>query len=505
MKNLKNHLTQKTKRFVYLDTSPSGSSEKAILTKDNFESPRPTDEEIAEHNEKILKLAKEKGISHDKLVEIFKKVLNRVEETENDEDLKLEAKNLGELMKQLNDELESVGKTEAQSDYGGLEAREGGKDWKENLSQELKTKLDAWEKEAGSFEKIPGKHFIELTRAEKVQLFVEKLGDKYSVDFHGNRSAYRAIGAGDLLCDEKERHDYVKINDKIGKITISSVFGESKIGYEDINGTYLGIHTGTTINLNISADEITKFEEEAKENDITYEELDFTKPKDGEEETEEQKLVRKTRENFKNEFEKNEEIRKQVLIDFNDYDENELGSLSARFESNNSSMVISHDRTGGWSYGKYQLTEKSGQVKIFAAKMGIKGTVGSDEFANNWRKKVKENPESFSKAEYEYIKKTHYIPLMTSLIKKGLVDLSIVSNSFKNVVWSTAVQHGPNTNVISKVINKLGIKPDSPENEKKIIEAIYKERKTRFVSSTAAIRQSVCNRFDKEMELALLG
>jgi len=62
------------------------------------------------------------------------------------------------------------------------------------------------------------------------------------------------------------------------------------------------------------------------------------------------------------------------------------------------------------------------------------------------------------------------------------------------VIFSTAVQHGPNTDVITKALAKIG----KNANEEQLIRAIYDERWSggkRFASSTKQVQSAVKNRF----------
>lgn len=137
----------------------------------------------------------------------------------------------------------------------------------------------ALEKEYGGFEKIPGQAFLDRSKVSKEDLqatFLEQEGASFSVDFKGNDSAYRAIGVADLM--EESKTTYAKINGRIGKLTISSIYGMDKVGYEDENGNYLGIQTGGTIETGIAESDIASFEAKAKETGWGFETLDLSDP-----------------------------------------------------------------------------------------------------------------------------------------------------------------------------------------------------------------------------------
>jgi hypothetical protein len=78
------------------------------------------------------------------------------------------------------------------------------------------------------------------------------------------------------------------------------------------------------------------------------------------------------------------------------------------------------------------------------------------------------------------------------------LNIDTRSGALRDVVWSTAVQHGAKTNVITGVIAEHGALPDA-----QLIPLIYTERRTRFGSSTPAVRAAVMRRFDAECAEAL--
>jgi hypothetical protein len=179
----------------------------------------------------------------------------------------------------------------------------------------------------------------------------------------------------------------------------------------------------------------------------------------------------------------------------------ELGQLSAQFESSGDPGAIGYDRTGGYSFGTYQLAH--GNAAKFLEQSRFRGEFGtldknSKEFQNTWKRVAQENPQEFEREQHEFIKQTHFDPQVQKLASAG-VNLGNYSPVMQQVVWSTSVQHGAGTNVITKTFNKLG--PNASEED--LIREIYSERATRFGGSTPAVRQSVRNRFKKEKQLAL--
>ena len=189
-----------------------------------------------------------------------------------------------------------------------------------------------------------------------------------------------------------------------------------------------------------------------------------------------------------------------------------LGNLSKRYESNGKPGAVGFDAVGGWSYGLYQIATRPGTMSLFLAWLAnsrykwayerlkraggdIAARDGSAAFKAAWAD-LADDPE-FADAQHEYIKFSHY-DVQAGLINAHGLNIDTRSGALRDVVWSTAVQHGAKTNVITGVIAEHGALPDS-----QLIPLIYAERKTRFGSSTAAVRASVMRRFDSEQAEAL--
>jgi outer membrane biosynthesis protein TonB len=194
-----------------------------------------------------------------------------------------------------------------------------------------------------------------------------------------------------------------------------------------------------------------------------------------------------------------------------------LGALSAKFESSKAGpAAIGYDSTGGTSYGTYQLASKVGVVKEFlgylsnvkpewAKSLSESGepNTGSTkgQFPDTWRKIATENPKEFDKIQHDFIEKKHYLPTVKSLSRIGY-DVDSQPAAIKDVVWSTAVQHGVGgaTSIFKKAIEESGGVNASPEN---IIKKVYDIRRTKFGSSTENVRASVNKRFDIESKMAM--
>lgn len=148
--------------------------------------------------------------------------------------------------------------------------------------------------------------------------------------------------------------------------------------------------------------------------------------------------------------------------------------------------TISHSSGdhGGASYGTYQFASKFAVPQRFLTTYGarwaerFKGQqVGSPAFDQTWRAIAREDPEGFEKAQRAFIG-NDYFKVQSDLIRRHTgLDISDRSRALKNVIYSTAVQHGENTSLISGVI--LGLEKANPGQkltDRQIIDAVYAER-----------------------------
>jgi hypothetical protein len=193
-------------------------------------------------------------------------------------------------------------------------------------------------------------------------------------------------------------------------------------------------------------------------------------------------------------------------------DWNMIGNLSKRYESNGEPGATGFDAVGGWSYGLYQIAANPGTLGLFLAWLqganssasdrlqraggAVAGKAGAVSFHQAWKELASGDPE-FVQNQHDFIKATHY-DVQAARVKAAGVDPDQRSGVLRDVIWSTAVQHGAKTNVITGVIAEYGAVPDS-----QLIPLIYAERRTRFGSSTPAIQKSVMRRFDSEQCEAL--
>lgn len=196
-----------------------------------------------------------------------------------------------------------------------------------------------------------------------------------------------------------------------------------------------------------------------------------------------------------------------------------LGGLSSRYESNGDPGIVSSGKgdAGGVSYGTYQFSSKTGSAQAYVDSLKtsrpqdyekLKGlTPGSPEFSDAWKAIAKADPQGFGESQHAYIAEKYYAPARASLESKNPgLDLSTRSRALNDVIWSTAVQHGPG--FAAKALKGQDLNSMSDEQ---IIKAIYAERGreagdgslVHFKGCDAATQRGVKKRFERESTDAL--
>jgi hypothetical protein len=188
-----------------------------------------------------------------------------------------------------------------------------------------------------------------------------------------------------------------------------------------------------------------------------------------------------------------------------------LGALSAKYEAskrgplaisrgkiqqkdNATGKVTEVDDPGGVSYGTYQLASKRGiggsSATAFVNKYYpddfANVELGSEKFAAKWTGIVKRDPRAFQETEHQFIKETHYDPVVEALQKRLGLDVEMRSRALRDAIWSTAVQHGPpedaNGHAVAVLQGALakwnsGANTDwSKVSDAELLKAIYAER-----------------------------
>lgn len=198
--------------------------------------------------------------------------------------------------------------------------------------------------------------------------------------------------------------------------------------------------------------------------------------------------------------------KKQPKSVTNDVD---IGHLSSEHEGKLHSISSGEDDPyGGKSYGPWQISSKQGTLATFVQWLNDNGyevgpllargenksagipahdvELASPEFDSLYLDAVKDYGDSFYRAQKEFIKETHYDPANAMLSRDFGFDANSRSNAMQQVLWSTAVQHGPGASgvydagawaVFAKAANLAGVPNVSYLNDEQLIPYIYQARK----------------------------
>ncbi len=196
-----------------------------------------------------------------------------------------------------------------------------------------------------------------------------------------------------------------------------------------------------------------------------------------------------------------------------------IGKLSQQFESGSQGIsAIGYDRVGGTSYGKYQIASRVGSMDNFlnfldknapdmAEKLRAAGpsNTGSRSGAmpDVWKQIAADEPGRFEALQEKFIYDSHYKPAVAALSQRSELDGNTFSPAMQEVLFSTAVQHGPTgaARIFSQAAAKSGEMSAESFNER-LIDNIYDIRSEQFGASTPAIQQSARNRMQREKDLA---
>ena len=109
--------------------------------------------------------------------------------------------------------------------------------------------------------------------------------------------------------------------------------------------------------------------------------------------------------------------------------------------------------------------------------------------------------------QHEYIRQTHFDPQIQQIYDQTGIDLGYHSHAINDVVWSTCVQHGAQTDVVVAAMKSVGrTVEEAKEYDRLLIDAIYTERGKanesgaliRFIHSSADVQSGVKKRYAKE-------
>ncbi len=206
-----------------------------------------------------------------------------------------------------------------------------------------------------------------------------------------------------------------------------------------------------------------------------------------------------------------------------------LGSLAAKFESGDKgAAAIGFDRTGGTSYGKFQISSRAGTMNRFlsylgehepawAERLGKSGPANTGsakgQMPAEWARIAAESPERFERLQTEFIKKDHYQPAREKIREMTGVDIEASKPALREALFSTAVQHGASgaARIFNAAIDKFLNKPEagqaaqvgSKSFDQALVSEVYNKRQHQFGGSTEAVRQSVRGRLSQEKDMVL--
>jgi hypothetical protein len=221
-----------------------------------------------------------------------------------------------------------------------------------------------------------------------------------------------------------------------------------------------------------------------------------------------------------------------VLIVNDNREDDWLGVLSGKYESNGDPGQISDlaGDKGGKSYGICQFSSALGSLDTFIYWLADYNTnfyntlkdakkADGDKFGTKfdeaWTKLARENEDEFLRLQLKSIRENYYDKAAAKIKRDFKVDINTKSFAYRNVVWSTVVQHGVygstrTTAESSKpgVLTAVGY--TKPERE--LIDLVYKER-AKFnlyfssydvnVPSQKKLLDSLASRFSNEAVDAL--
>ena len=200
--------------------------------------------------------------------------------------------------------------------------------------------------------------------------------------------------------------------------------------------------------------------------------------------------------------------------------ERRAGRLSAQYESNNEIDCIGYDRCGGTSYGQFQIASKTGTMDAFihfledkapdlAAKLKTAGPANtggkSGRMPETWKAIAAKDPQRFEALQHEFVRVTNYTPAAKSIVLTTGVDVTQRSYALREVLWSTAVQHGPGgaERIFTQAIDKASQNVASQDFDKSVIEEVYRIRGRKFFRHTKRVQEAVRSRFEDEKTTAL--
>ena len=202
------------------------------------------------------------------------------------------------------------------------------------------------------------------------------------------------------------------------------------------------------------------------------------------------------------------------------YDRNKTGTVSREFESSNNPVAIGHDIKGGYSYGDYQIATNNGTFDDFMKY--LKKNPNYDDYYEYLQEaggseaaKIKErkfelawhniaNDDRFRQAQHNFMVDKKYKPVIRLTRDIKGLDLDSRHPVVKEVIFSTAVQHGEGG--AADILHEAFGKDASSISDKDMIKQIYHIRaltNKKFKSSPPAMQKGIIKRFQREADKIL--
>ena len=122
---------------------------------------------------------------------------------------------------------------------------------------------------------------------------------------------------------------------------------------------------------------------------------------------------------------------------------------------------------------------------------------------DEWRAIAAEQPERFGSLQESFIRESHYDPAVAGITARTRLNMDELSPIMREVIWSTAVQHGPRGAVRIFEQADAATSGSGKKYERSLISHVYDIRSGQFGGHSEGIRASVQSRFKEEEAIAL--
>lgn len=196
-----------------------------------------------------------------------------------------------------------------------------------------------------------------------------------------------------------------------------------------------------------------------------------------------------------------------------------LGALSAHFESGlRGIFAVGYDTSGGTSYGKYQLSSRKGAIRNFIKYLdkraptwaqrlrtaGVANTGGTQgSMPREWIRIAGEHPKLFEKLQDDFIHSHYYSPTIQAVREQTGLDIEAQNAVIREVLWSTAVHHGPTGGANIFITASLRARQAHGDFGKALLKEVYRERERRLAKVPRTQRNALRSRLEQEMSMAL--